>query len=235
MTYRDRRAARADRLREWSAKRIDRATATLASDNAQPFAHDIAFLTQPGRIPERTRMNARADRAYGSLAKADSMAARADSIDAAAERAIYSDDLDAIARLTERIADLEAERDRITRYNASARKAHKADPAQNVGDLDILSERQRADLVSLARHAAWQMARRQGAFPAYVTANLSGSIGRQRARLAELSGAPRPLPTFRPDHQNVCRHCGEWEANHDRRYDLAGAPLLCLSGWPVIA
>jgi hypothetical protein len=188
MTYRDRRAARAERLRGWADARVQRARATLAADDAQPFAHDIAFLTQPGRIPERTRMIAREDRAYASLSKAANMAARADNIEAAAGRAIYSDDPDAVARLAERIAELEAERARISAYNASARKAHKADPAQHVGDLALLDDRQRADLASIARHCPYQL-RADGAFPAYATGNLSGSISKQRERLAALKGA----------------------------------------------
>ena len=240
MTYRDRRAARADRLRGWADGRDAKSAASLAQ--AHTIADGIPF-GQPILVGHHSEKRARRDqeRIHNGMRagidhadKADAMRSRAANIDAAAERAIYSDDPDAIERLTEKLADLEAERDRITAYNASARKAHRADRAQHTGDLSILDDRQRADLLSIVRHAPFQM-RKDGSFPAYATANLSGSISRQRARLAELSGAPRPLPTFRPDHQNVCRHCGEWEANHDRRYDLAGAPLLCLSGWPVIA
>jgi hypothetical protein len=183
MTYRDRRAARAERLRGWAETRVERASAQLES---QPeLRHDWAFITQPGHIPERARMNARDDRAFASLDKAASMARRADSIDKAAERAIYSDDPDAAERLAERIADLEAERDRITRYNASARKAHKADPTQHAGDLSILTDKQRADLLSLARIG---FLRPDGAFPTYATSNLSGNISKQRERLARMQG-----------------------------------------------
>lgn len=176
-TYRERREARAERLRQWAEQRQARASATLAADAAQPYAHDIAFLTQPGHIPERARMIAREDRAFESLAKAQSMAARADGIEAQAERAIYSDDPDAPERLRARIADLEAERDRIKTYNATCR-AGRPDPT-------VLDDRQRADLLSLARYAAFQLGK-NGAMPAYALSNLAGNIARQRDRLARM-------------------------------------------------
>jgi hypothetical protein len=219
MTYRERRAARAERLRSWADKRTTDAERVLSS---QPeLRHDWAFITQPGHIPERARMNRADDRAHASLNKAASMARRADGIDAAAERAIYSDDPDAVERLRERIAELEAERDRITAYNASARKAHKADPAQHVGDLSILDASQRADVVRLASIG---FLRPDGAFPGYATSNLSGNISKQRERLARMTG-PRPAPTFQPDRRGVCRRCGEPATMHHE--PAPGALLLC--------
>lgn len=208
MTYRERRERRADRLREWADKRVQRASATLAADDAQPFAHDIAFLTQPGHIPERARMIARSDRAHESLAKAQSMARRADSIDAAAAHAIYSDDPDAIERLRERIADLEAERARIVAYNKAVRAA-----GQSTADaLALLDPKQRADLASTAKYAPYQLGR-CGAFPAYALSNLGGNISRQRQRLADMLG-PRPRSTFQPDRRGACRRCGEPQPLH---------------------
>lgn len=208
MTYRERRLARAERLRGWAEKRQTEATRVLES---QPeLRHDWAFVTQPGHIPERARMNRADDRAYASLDKADSMARRADGIENAAAHAIYSDDPDAPERLREKLARLEAERDRITAYNASARKAHKADPAQRVGDLALLDDSQRANLASLARIG---FMRSDGAFPSYATSNLGGNISRLRDRLARLDG-PKPRPTFQPDRRGVCRRCGDVEPVH---------------------
>lgn len=186
MTYRDRRLARADRLREWSDKRVQRANATLAAD--EPYTHDIAFLTQPGRIPERSRMNARADRAYVSLAKAESMTSRADNIDRAATHAIYTDDADAIERLRERIADLEAQRYRITAYNASCRSYAKVG---SMGDRSILDQRQRDDLANLERYVPNSL-RAGHALPAYAVSNLSGNISKQRERLARMERGTQP-------------------------------------------
>jgi len=108
VTYRERREARAARLSEWAAKRVTTANAALES---QPeLRHDWAFITQPGHIPERARMNARDERAFESLAKARAMTSRAFGINDQLDRSIYSDDPDAIERLEARILELEAKR-----------------------------------------------------------------------------------------------------------------------------
>ena len=239
MTYRERRERRADRLRGWADGRDAKSAASFAA--AHTIADGIPF-GQPILVGHHSERRARRDqdRIHNGIRagidhadKAASMRSRADNIDAAAERAIYSDDADAAERLAERIAELEAERDRITRYNASARKAHRADPGARVGDLAILTDRQRADLLSLARIG---FARPDGSFPAYATANLSGNISKQRARLADMERRAAPvLRTFVAGPEApygagpVCLACGGIEAGHDRRYDLAGAPLLCLA------
>jgi len=177
MTYRDRRAARADRLRDWADRRVATASATLAADDALPYAHDIAFLTQPGRIAARTRMNARADRAYASLQKADSMAAKADNIDRAAARVIYSDDPDAADRLRAKVADLEAQRASIVAYNKACRKAGRVTDTA----LALLGDYWTGQVAQLARIG---FLRPDGSLPGYATSNLSGNISRLRARLA---------------------------------------------------
>jgi hypothetical protein len=170
----------------WADKRTTTATATLARDR-EGMGSDWAFITQPGRIPERTRMNARADRSYASLQKADQMRARAAGIEKAAGRAIYSDDANAIGALRTRIAGLEAERGRIVAYNKAVRKAGKVTPEA----LALLDDKQREDLKVLARVG---QLRADGAFPAYATSNLSGNISRNRDRLAELEAAAAARP-----------------------------------------
>jgi transposase len=108
------------------------------------------------------------------------MRGRAANIEAAAERAIYSDDPDAPERLRERIAGMEAERDRIKAYNADCRAMAKVGA---MGDRSILDQRRRDDLASIERHCPYQL-RPGHALPAYATSNLSGNIGRLRERLA---------------------------------------------------
>ncbi len=73
MTYRERREARADRLRGWAGKRREKAEALGAS--VAPYHGDTAFWTQPGAIPERSRLYSRMDRAVGHSEKAASMEA----------------------------------------------------------------------------------------------------------------------------------------------------------------
>ena len=162
MTYRERRLAKAERLRGWASRRVVDANATLAAD--AHYRGDHAFNTQPGHIPERARVIAREDRAFGSLAKASSMAARADSIERAADHAIYSDDPDAIPRLRDKIAALEIRRDERKAANDLYRKAH------------------RAELAALTPYGRSQAV----PFPPYSITNLTGNIGRLRARLAYL-------------------------------------------------
>ena len=83
MTYRERRLVKADRLRGWADTHTARALAALATNH---FRGDHAFCTQPGHIPERTRLITREDRAYESLAKAHGMMSRADEIERQADQ-----------------------------------------------------------------------------------------------------------------------------------------------------
>ena len=78
-TYRQEAADRkADRYEGWASKRKASAEAKL---NSYPeIRHDWAFITQPGRIPFRDRMNQSDSRAYEGLRIADKMQAKADSL-----------------------------------------------------------------------------------------------------------------------------------------------------------
>ncbi len=166
MTYRERREAKATRLRGWADKRQADAAATLK--RSEPFRGDLAFNTQPGHIPFRSRIIASEDRAYASITKADAMEARADSIERAADNAIYSDDPDAIQRLTEKILLLEDRRETMKTRNAAFRQSHKAELK--------------------AEPSAYQRDQMMP-FRAYEGQNLSGNIARLRARLAGLKRA----------------------------------------------
>ncbi len=174
MTYRERREQRAERLREWAAKRQAAARTALATGDKYRGNH--AFNFQPGHIPERARLIKREDRAFASLDKAAGMEARAANIDAAADRAIYSDDPDAIERLTEKIADLEAKREAIKTANAAHRTAH------------------RAELAALP--SAYE---RDQAMPhqGYELQNLGGNITRARQRLTQLQRERDHGPSLR--------------------------------------
>lgn len=181
-TYRERREARAERLRGWAEKREVKAEAQLTS---QPeIRHDWAFITQPGHIPARARMNAADDRACASLRKAESMNSRAAGIEAQLAGAIYSDDENAVEALEARIEKLEAERDRVKAFNASCRKGQP--------DWSLINEREKRDLVRTAQVAAYSVTGRDGkfkGFPGYHLTNLGGNINRNRKRLEELRKA----------------------------------------------
>lgn len=179
MTYRERRERRAERLREWADKREARAAATFKS---QEWARgDIAFNTQPGHFPLRDRMNAAAARESHSLNKARGMSSKADNIEHATEHAIYDDDPDARERLTERIAGLEAKRDRYKVTNKEFRATHKRGTYNKYDDIP---------------HQSWELT------------NLSGNINRLKKRLSALehltTPAPRILTLRYAGECNVC-------------------------------
>lgn len=208
MTYRDRREARADRLEEWAAKREQKAEAAEAS--ARQIADQIPF-GQPILVGHHSEGHARRDaerifnrtaKAHEHSAKADEMARKAANIRAATHRSIYSDDTDAIERLEERIAELEAERDSIKAYNASCRKG--------APDPSLLSDKGRSDLESIAKFAPYQL-RKNGAMPAYAVTNLNGNITRNRQRLDKLKGV-----STTPERQD-CPKCGSKDTRWFRR------------------
>lgn len=181
MTYRERREGRAERLRDWAAKRQRDAAATLKA--GEPFTSDIAFNTQPGHIPFRARLIAREDRAFESMRKAERMTSRADGIEDQLERSIYSDDEDAVEKLEARIAGLEAEREHVKKVNASIRayerKTKKANRDLTAADM-IECGVTPADVSRFSPE--WHGWR----YPAYVLQNLGGNISRNRERLAGL-------------------------------------------------
>jgi hypothetical protein len=208
MTYRDRREARAERLEEWAVKRAAKAEASEAS--ARQLADQIPF-GQPILVGHHSEGHARRDvdriynrtaKAYEHSTKADEMARKAANIRAAADRSIYSDDEDAIERLEARISELEAERDSIKAYNASCRKG--------TPDPSLLSDKGRADLESIAKHAPYQL-KKNGAMPAYATSNLNGNITRNRQRLDKLKGV-----STTPECQD-CPKCASSDTRWFRR------------------
>ncbi len=177
MTYRERRLAKAERLRGWADKRETKAAAVFKSH--ERYHGDVAFNTQPGHIPERVRVIASEDSEFASLNKARSMSSKADGIEAAADRAIYSDDEDAVEALGLRIAELEAERERMKRANKEFKTGKK------IEELDYLTEKDIRGLLSVAKYQPYYM--KNGLrFPPYAISNLTGNIGRQKKRLAKL-------------------------------------------------
>ncbi len=125
--YHDRRDARADRL-DAGADRANAASAA-ASQTAHTIAHAIP-MGQPilvGHHSERRhrrdvdKMQRSMSRAVAEDRKAKTLARRADA--ARNNRAISSDDPEAVERLTAKVAAMEAERDRYKAYNRAARKA----------------------------------------------------------------------------------------------------------------
>jgi hypothetical protein len=218
-TYRERREARAEQLREWAGHREAKQDALWDAARTDEATTGIPF-GQPilaGHHSERRHRAAiaRMDRAMSAAVenerKAESMAGRADEIEAQAAAAIYSDDTDAVDRLREKLERLEAERDRIKTYNASCRKAAKTG---GTGDTSLLLEEERRDLAATAQACPYMIGK-GGSMPAYKLTNLGGVITSTRKRLAELEKPDRGR-WLEARYPGECRSCGETIDKGDR-------------------
>lgn len=190
MTYRDRRLARAERLRGWSEANERRSDQRY--DAATSIADGIPF-GQPILVGHHSERRHRRDldkihagmRASVELErKATTQAQAAATIEAQAEGSIYDDDPDAVERLTEKLAALEAKREAMTSANAEYRKQHRA-------ELKAMSAYQRSQSVP---------------FPSYAISNIGGNISRCRERLARLQ---RQQVTGPADRVITARYAGE--------------------------
>jgi hypothetical protein len=177
MTYREQREARAERLRGWAEKREVRGTAEL--EQAHQMAQAIPF-GQPilvGHHSEgrdrryRDRIHNTMGRGVENTRKAEEMRSRADNIEAAAAGAIYSDDPDAIERLEEKLAGLEAKREAIKAHNKAMRKPTACD---HPADCDCRTRYPRN--CGCKNHP----------LPSYALSNLGGVITTTRQRLEGL-------------------------------------------------
>jgi len=181
MTHRERRERRAARLREWAEKREAKATASFSGVAA--IADGIP-LGQPLLVGHHSYRRARRDqdRIREGMARglehqrtAERMTERAGNIEHQLDRSIYSDDPDAADRLRERIAELEADRDRKKKVNAAYRRGLQAYAEAEGITLDQATRRSETieGLPSWARKP-------------YELTNLSANIARLRKRLAGL-------------------------------------------------
>ena len=195
MTYRERRQARADRLRGWAASN------EAKSEQRGKAADAILEHIPPGQpilVGHHSERRHRRDlntvhRNIGAsvelAAKAANQAARADEIDRQTDRAIYDDDPDAIERLSEKIAAMVQEREDMKAANATYRKDHKA-------ELAAMTPYERGQAVP---------------YPSYAISNLGGNIGRAKVRLARLRSEKENGPTDRTitaRYDGECAECG---------------------------
>lgn len=208
-TTRERREARADRLDGWAAGNdVKAGQAYQASHDATagiPFGQPILV----GHHSERRHRRAiqRSDdamrRSVEAAGKAQEQQQRAENVRAAAARAIYDDDPDAIQRLTAKLRDLEGQRDRIKAYNANCRKAAKTG---GTGDLALLDAAQQKDITTTMRVCPYQVGA-GGQFPSYALSNLGGVITAAKQRIAKLSQPDRGR-VLTARYEGECRACG---------------------------
>jgi hypothetical protein len=181
MTRRERLEARLAKREEWAAAREARSEA--AFDRAHEVASGIPF-GQPILVGHHSEGRARRDQArieggmragVENARAAEDHRSKAAGLESQLARTVFSDDVDAVERLSEQVRDLEAARDRIKAYNASCRRGRP--------DESLLDERQRADIETIRRVAPYQVGK-NGSFPGYTTASLGQRIREKKQRIA---------------------------------------------------
>lgn len=195
MTYRERRLARAERLRGYADSNEARSDARYAGakqiSDGIPFGQPIlvAHHSEGRHRRDLAKIDAGMGAAVELGRKAEKQAHAADAIEAQAAGAIYDDDPDAIAALTAKLAKLEARREQMKSANTEYRREHRA-------ELKAMDPYDRARAVP---------------YVAYELSNLGGNITRCRERLARLerekvSGPRDRQITARFDSE--CEDCG---------------------------
>lgn len=184
MTRRERLERKLEKREEWAESR------DAKSDAAYERVHAIGDgipMGQPILVGHHSERRARRDverMQRGMTASVEHAKAAEDHRSKAAglrgqlATSVFSDDEDAIERLREQVAEMEAERDRVKAYNASCRRGQR--------DLSLLDERQRENVASLARVAAWQLGK-NGALPAYSLSNLGARIRDKQKRIEQIT------------------------------------------------
>lgn len=199
--YEDRRQAKADRYREWADKADARGAA--AGNQARTLS-DFIPMGQPilvGHHSEKRHRKAleRIDNGYRRAVeegdKADRHNARAAHIEN--DTAIHGADPEAVTKLKEKIAEVDARRDRMKAFNVTARKG--------APDYDLLNDRERENILSVAKVQAWALAK-GGGFPSYVFSNLSGNLRRYKQRLTQLT-EKRAYRTIEARYGGECPEC----------------------------
>ena len=189
LTTRERRENKASRRREWQAGRQRKTReAAAARESAREALPPMGEPIKVGHHSEGKHRRAieRFDRAHERTLEHEQMAQRhataAAAIEHELESAIYSDDEDVGERLRERIAGLEARRERIKELNREIRKAHRAGRNLDEWAQEFeIGDAERRELMSFARIDG------SLGFPGYVLGNLGGRISRDRQRLAALA------------------------------------------------
>tara|TARA_Y100000310_G_scaffold201386_1_gene201471 strand:+ start:1014 stop:1757 length:744 start_codon:yes stop_codon:yes gene_type:complete len=225
MTYRERRERRAEQRREWGEGRAAKAGASFkASHDATegiPFGQPILVGHHSEGRHRRAvqRSQAATTRGLEHQSKAADHNAAADTIERQLATSIYDDDADAIERLREKLAGLEAERLRMKNINKAIRKAEKAKggnlETDDVRALGLSAE----ELTDLQRVLQAQPYYGLG-YPPYALSNLGGNISRIRKRIKRLEAGPGPRSyrEMAARFDSDCAHCGAGMAKGDTIY-----------------
>jgi DNA repair exonuclease SbcCD ATPase subunit len=190
-TRRERLEARAERRRLWAEAR------GRDGEAARQRVHEIADripFGQPILVGHHSEAGARADqrriengmrKAVENWNMAERHESKADGIEAQLRGSIFSDDVDAVQRLEQKIAGLEQHRDRVKAFNKAVR-AKGVGPTEAAGFArEILTEREQENLRGLYR-INFAGGRSGLEFPSYHLTNVGANIRRLRGRLEEI-------------------------------------------------
>lgn len=194
MTYRERRERKAERYREWADKRDKKSAAAFGTADrissfipmGQPIL--VGHHSEKRHRRDLDRIDSGMRNGIEHAKKADSFRSRADNIEAAADRAIYDDDPDAIERLEEKLAKLEGERERNKTFNKTHAFIGESRWDRNGKVGKIIGKRTGFVTVEYQDGTTEEAprARVHPALSSYVASNLSGVIGNTRKRLEYL-------------------------------------------------
>lgn len=182
MTRRERLERKLEKRQEWAESRERKADSARRASDAVPLPPG----GEPIKVGHHSEKRHRAAiekchnlmyQSFDHQKMAEHHTEKADGLAAQLDGSIFSDDADAIEQLEARIAEREAERDRIKAYNASCRKGKP--------DLSLLDDKQRRDILSIAKHCSYQLGK-TGQFPSYTLSYLSKNIKSDQKRIAEI-------------------------------------------------
>lgn len=227
MTTRERKEARLARRLEWADKRAAKAEHGFAHamdglpDNGQPIL--VGHHSEKRHRGAIAKADNRIRKAFADQTMAQLHTSKAGGIADQLDSSIYSDDVDAVERLAERIAGLEAERDRYKAQSAACRK-RKGQPVEvafaEMIRAGIFTEAEAKDLIFVCSCFRGDPLR---GWPSYKLSNLSGDINRNRKRLEALSGTAKAPEKFICWETTERYHCN---SNHGHP-TLASARRCC--------
>lgn len=184
-TRRERLEAKVAKRHEWAQKRREEADARFAG--VQRICDSIP-MGQPILVGHHSERHARADQrrihngmsaGVAAQAMASHHEAKAGGLADQLERNIYSDDEDAPDRLSARIEELKAKRERMKASNTAYRKG----PAAWAAFLGVSAEREAELRAKIEADYSWG----RQPHPAYAMQNLGANIRRLEKRLADVT------------------------------------------------
>jgi hypothetical protein len=196
MTRRERKENRIARRLEWAAGRDKKAAQGFAKADAIASMIPLGQPVLVGHHSERRHRRDldRIDSGMRQGVESQDMAAhhrsKADGIQHQLDTSIFSDDPDAPERLRERIAGLEADRERMKTINKETKRDDGWEARLAVAGI-VLTNREQQVLADVAKFQPYCLKNGRPTFPPYALTNLGGNIRRLKERLAAIEALGR--------------------------------------------